>query len=156
MAERRSESARQEAEELTDAVAQLRRAVRRSFGSPWPRFLTTAQLDLLRVVRRRSGISVGEAAHELAVAPNTVSTLVGQLTDAGLIERRTDGTDRRVARLALTPDARRQVDEWRSRRSAHLARAIEDLDEQERLNVRTALPALQRLAGELQRGSTGA
>jgi DNA-binding MarR family transcriptional regulator len=149
-ADERAETARQDAEELTDAVAQLRRSVRRSFGSPWPRSLTAAQLDLLRVIRRRPGISVGEGAQELAVAPNTVSTLVGQLSDAGLIERQTDVTDRRVARLDLTPSARRDVDEWRLRRSEHLAAALESLDDRDREHVSDALPALLRLAGHLQ------
>jgi DNA-binding MarR family transcriptional regulator len=135
----------EEAEELSDAIRQLRRGG----GSPWPATVTGAQVDLLRVIRRLPGISVGEAAHELGVAPNTVSTLVGQLTGAGLVERRIDGSDRRVAHLELTASARRQVDEARTRRASSLAAALVALGAEDRRRVREVVAVLARLTGEL-------
>ena len=47
---------------------------------------------------------MADAAAELGVAPNTVSTLVRQLADAGVLERVRDSADGRVVRLRLTPD----------------------------------------------------
>jgi hypothetical protein len=49
------------------------------------------------------GIAVSAAADALALAPNTLSTLVSVLLRAGLIERGTDGRDRRVAALRPSP-----------------------------------------------------
>ena len=102
-------------------------------GGPWncaP--LTGAQLELVKVLRRRPGVSVAEAAAEMHLAPNTVSTLVRRLSDAGLVRRQVDAGDRRVARLELTPDIRRKVDAFRDRRAAALQVAAGRLSRQDR------------------------
>ena len=98
------------ADDLFTAVGQLRRHGRRLGGGPFPAgTLSGAQVELVRLVRRRPGLSVAEAAAELALAPNTVSTLVGQLAEAEVLTRVTDPQDRRVARLALTAPAHAPV-----------------------------------------------
>jgi hypothetical protein len=48
------------------------------------------------------GISMGEAAAELGIANNTVSTLVIGLAERGLSLRQADADDRRLVRLRLT------------------------------------------------------
>jgi DNA-binding MarR family transcriptional regulator len=84
-----------------------RRQGRRLGGGPWPAgMLSGAQIEVVRLVRRRPGLSVAEAAAQLALAPNTVSTLVGQLADAHVLARVADPQDRRIARLVLTAPAR--------------------------------------------------
>jgi DNA-binding MarR family transcriptional regulator len=137
-------------EELLDAMGTLRRTLRRDVERPAELAgLTSAQLELLRVVRRSPGISVAAAAAELRVAPNTVSTLVRQLADAGVLERRTDPEDRRVGRLDLKPGVRRNVEAWRRRRSQLLERAVDSLTPTERRRLEQALPVLVTLAEAL-------
>jgi len=138
-------------EELLDALGAFRRTLRRHVGAPFSPPLTTAQIELVRVVRRDPGTSVAEAAEKLGVAPNTVSTLVGQLSDAHVIVRRTDDDDRRVARLDLAPDVRRKVDAWRDRRVVVLTRALNSLSQADRRRLEEALPVLERLSRELER-----
>jgi len=138
-------------EELLAALGVFRRTLRRHVGAPFSPPLTTAQIELVRVVRRDPGTSVAEAAEKLGVAPNTVSTLVGQLSDAHVIVRRTDHDDRRVARLDLTPDVRRKVDAWRDRRVVVLTRALNSLSQADRRRLEEALPVLERLSQELER-----
>jgi DNA-binding MarR family transcriptional regulator len=145
------------AEELYAAVGLLRRHARRIGGRPWdgggP---TTAQLELIRLVRRTPGVSVADAAAELGLAPNTVSTLVRQLTGSGVLERGRDAADGRVARLRLTPDTRRRVEQWRDRRTATTARALAGLPEDDRAALVRALPVLTALAGALQQEEVSA
>jgi DNA-binding MarR family transcriptional regulator len=118
------------ADQLLELIATLRRGLRRATTQPWPGgALTGAQLELLRTVRREPGISVNEAAETLRVAPNTVSSLVGQLVDAGLMLRAQDARDRRVARLDLAPAARRRLEAWRDERTLALREALERLGE---------------------------
>jgi DNA-binding MarR family transcriptional regulator len=138
-------------EELLDAFGAFRRTLRRHIGTPLSPPLTTAQVELVRVVRREPGTSVAEAAERLGVAPNTVSTLVGQLSDARVIVRSVDDDDRRVARLDLTPEVRRKVDAWRDRRTVVLAKALNRLSQADRRRLDDAVPVLQRLARELDR-----
>ena len=95
------------ADDLYDVIGLLRRRSRRLVGAPLPELaLSGAQLELLRVVRRNPGITVAESAQVLGLAANTVSTLVGQLLPLGVLVRERDASDRRVARLDLTPSAR--------------------------------------------------
>ena len=140
--------------ELLEAMSRLRRNSRRVVGKPWPTAdLTGAQIELLRVVRRQPGVSVAAAAAELGVAGNTVSTLVRQLREMGLLKRDPDSRDRRVGRLALTDSARRRLSNWRDHRAASLAEALDKLEPAEREAVDVALPILARLADLLTEAS---
>jgi DNA-binding MarR family transcriptional regulator len=141
--------------DLLAAMSQLRRNTRRAVGRPWPAAdLTGAQIELLRVVRRKPGVSVAAAAAELGVAANTVSTLVRQLSDVGLLNRNSDPRDRRIGRLALTKAAGRRLDSWRDHRAAVLAEALARLEPAEHAAVDVALPILARLADLLGEAST--
>ena len=102
------------AEQLVDVLAGVRRALRRLDGRPAELVtLRNAEAELTRLVRRRPGVSVTDAAAELGIAPNTVSTLVRRLTDAGIVDRTVDENDRRVGRLDLAPDVRERCRTWR-------------------------------------------
>jgi DNA-binding MarR family transcriptional regulator len=82
----------------------------------------------------------------LGLAPNTVSTLVGVLTEQGLLLRTPSPEDRRVAQLTLTTAAQAHLEAWRERRSAVLVLALRQLDATELDAVAAAVPALRRLA----------
>ncbi|WP_345626584.1 MarR family winged helix-turn-helix transcriptional regulator [Rugosimonospora acidiphila] len=139
------------AEDLLATLGLMRRHLRRRAGRPWPSSpLTTSQVELARLVRHNPGISVAEAAGELGLVPNTVSTLVGQLSEQGLLRRSPDPNDRRVARLTLTPPAQQQVNAWRDRRIALVTQVLERLDDRELDALRTALPTLNAVAERLR------
>jgi DNA-binding MarR family transcriptional regulator len=141
------------AEQLFDAIGQLRRLARRSAGRAWPiAELSGAQLELVRLIRREPGMSVAAAAAELGLAANTVSTLVGELTEAGMVRRTRDATDRRIARLQLTASARRRVETWRDRRTALTADAIADLSPAARAALARAVPVMAELASAIGDG----
>ncbi len=137
------------ADELLEAVSGFRRAVRRvaqpSFGP-----LTGSQVELLRLVRTQPGVSVSDAAVALRLAGNTVSTLVGQLLEAGLLLREADAADRRVARLRLTPSAAKSVGAWRSRRAAAVAGTLDGLSVPDRRRIQGAVDALRLLTESLE------
>jgi DNA-binding MarR family transcriptional regulator len=139
------------AEDLFEALGSVRRQVKRTTGRPWPAAdLTGAQIELVRLVRREPDCTVSEAADRLGLAPNTVSTLVRQLTDGGLLHREPDPDDKRVARLRVTAAARRRIEGWRDRRMEFVAHALDRLDLGDRAALAAAVPALDRLAAALQ------
>lgn len=142
------------ADELYDAIGLLRRRSRRLVGAPLPELaLSGAQHELLRVVRRNPGVTVTEAAHVLGLAANTVSTLVGQLLPLGVLVRDRDATDRRVARLDLTPSARESLEQWRDRRTQATATALARLPADERAHLAEALAIIVRIAADLPENS---
>ena len=139
------------ADALFATIGLLRRQARQGAGRPWPvETLVGSQLEVIRLIRHQPGTSVAEAATELGLAANTVSTLVGQLTEAGLVRRTPDAADRRVARLTLTPAAQHHVDAWRSRRSALATAALGELSRDERATLAKALPVLDKIANSLR------
>ncbi len=144
-------------ETLLSTLAAIGRDVRRRAGRP-SEFaqLSGAQLELVRLLRRRPGISVADAAAELHLAPNTVSTLVRQLSEVGHVHRRTDGADRRVAQLDLSPGMLHALDAFRDRRLVVLSAGTGALSREDRQALKAALPALGRLAERLRQGEESA
>jgi DNA-binding MarR family transcriptional regulator len=140
-----------DAEELLTALAALRRALRRTSARPHELSgLSGAQLELVRLLRKEPGLSVADAAAQLRLAPNTVSTLVGRLADAGVLVKHADEDDRRVARLDLAPGVRRRVEAWRDRRFETLDRALAGLAPADRRRLEDALAVLGRLTAAVE------
>lgn len=134
-------------QELADALVGVQRLIRRRLrgGLTVPR-LRGAEVELLRLVEARPGIGISDAAKELYLAGNSVSTLVNQLVRDGYLLRGTDPADRRAARLQLTEAARDRLGDWQRRRAALVGRHVARLGEADREALRAALPALRRLA----------
>ncbi len=138
------------ADDLYDVIGLLRRRSRRLVGAPFPDLaLSGAQLELVRVIRRNPGVAVAHAATLLGLAPNTVSTLVGQLVALEVVVRDRDERDRRLARLHLTPAAREALEQWRDRRAQATAAALEELTAADQVRLAEALPLLARVAAAL-------
>ena len=114
--------------ELFGTGGRFRRQVRRCAGPAIGTGLPESQAELLRLIGRRPGISVREAAEELGLAANTASTLVSRLCADGLLIRTVDPDDRRIGRLRLTESSQRIADESRAARRAALASALDRLD----------------------------
>jgi DNA-binding MarR family transcriptional regulator len=141
------------AEQLFDAISLVRRQTRRLAGRPWPvENLSGSQVELVRLVRRRPDVSVAEAATDLSLAANTVSTLIRQLVDAGLLQRTVDENDHRIARLRLTAAAAQRVEKWRDQRAALMAAAISEMTAADRAALERALPVVAELASKLNAG----
>jgi DNA-binding MarR family transcriptional regulator len=68
--------------------------------------LTKAQWSVLAKLERTEGLKQTEIADLLEIQPITLTRLIDKLCDLGLIERRSDDSDRRVNRLYLTEAAR--------------------------------------------------
>ncbi|MGK3203111.1 MarR family winged helix-turn-helix transcriptional regulator [Amycolatopsis sp. MEPSY49] len=139
------------ADRLLGAVQGIRRVVRRRVRADVPGFpLPGAQVEVLRVVADQPGIGVAAAARELHLAANSVSTLVNQLVDAGLLRREPDPADRRATRLEITGAARERMAAWRRARTGLVADALAGLSEEDTAAIEQALPALEKLMGILK------
>ena len=124
-----------------------RRAVR---GSAQAEALPPARSELLRLAARRPGIGVAEAAAELRLAPNSVSTMVSKLAEDGLLSRGRDATDARSVRLTVTETGAARVEQWRDIRTDLVSRALDQLPAADRRAVAAAIPALSRLAERME------
>ncbi|MCV7225838.1 MarR family winged helix-turn-helix transcriptional regulator [Mycolicibacterium komossense] len=142
--------------DLLGTVGRFRRQIRRtsSHGPDVVAGLTESQAELVRLVGRRPGISVSQAAAELGLAANTASTLVSRLCAGGSLIREADPADRRVGRLRLTPDIQSAADESRNARRSAISHALDDLDDTEIDQLTAGLDVLAKLTRMLQERQT--
>lgn len=139
------------AAELLAAISLLRRTTRRAVRQAWQQEpLPLAQSELLRLTARMPGITVADAAQELHLAPNTVSTLVGQLVRAGLLRRGRSSADGRTALLNVTARASKRLEEWRDLRADLAGQALARLSAADQRALTAAVPAMLHLAEEMQ------
>lgn len=136
--------------EITRTSWTLHRALRQSQGTPRgesPRPL--AQVEVLKLVDSRPGITVREIAEALRMQANNVSTLVSNLTKDGFLDRRADPADGRVIQLHPTAKMRSASAELAARLDAGVSDALATLSEQSRARIAAALPDLRALAAAL-------
>ena len=86
------------------ALVRAERAVVRELSRALaPLDLKIGQLDVLMNILRHPGSSQHEVARKLLVGRSSITMLVPQLEEKGLIRREGDAADKRVMRLYLTP-----------------------------------------------------
>ncbi|MFF0494716.1 MarR family winged helix-turn-helix transcriptional regulator [Nocardia sp. NPDC003482] len=131
---------------LLRTFGRFRRQVGRLAGRAFDRSgVSASQSEFLRLVGRNPGISVKEAAGELGLAANSVSTFVTALVQAGLLERESDPEDRRVMRLSLPARVQQRVDETRRRHHDLIATALAELTAEEREELTRGLAVVNKL-----------
>jgi DNA-binding MarR family transcriptional regulator len=135
------------AADLLGAIGVVRRSAQRAVRLAWRQEpLSPAQSELLRLAASRPGITVADAAQELRLAPNTVSTLVGRLTGAGLLRRSRGAADGRTALLSMTERGLARQAEYRDLRAELAGQALARLSPADQHALTAAVPALLRLA----------
>src|ERR1700679_3395958 len=100
---------------LRVAVTRLNRKLRQQALAG----LSPAQASALGTVNRLTNPTLGELAAAREVQPPTVTRLGGSLENAGLVARETDDVDRRVVRIKITADGRRNLLRIRSLKNAY-------------------------------------
>jgi DNA-binding MarR family transcriptional regulator len=141
---------RQVASGLVACLPALSRGLDRRVGQEYPHPKPPeAQLALLRHVEAHDGVTVRKAAEALLMKPNNVSALVSQLTEQGLLERRQDPADKRVAHLHLTERARHELAEVHRLMSAHVTGALSTMTDGDLKALGAALGSLNALAERL-------
>lgn len=138
---------------LADIVTRLRRALRRSVRTDVPfESLSVAQVELMQLLAEQPGLRASEIGDQLLLAPTTVSTLVGALLSASLIERVADPDDRRAWHLNLTKEGTTRLGEWQQSNKRVLHDALDRLNPSDQKALRGALPALTKLVANLDSG----
>ena len=130
--------------QLRLAVLRLSRRLRQQTAGD----ITASQLSALAVLAKHGGLSLGELAAIERIAPPSMTRIAARLEEQGLLERKVDAVDRRVARVAVSPAGEALLAENRTRRDAFLAARLQDLTSEDRVVLAKAIPLLERLASE--------
>jgi DNA-binding MarR family transcriptional regulator len=131
------------------AITRLARRLRQQTADQ----ITASQLSALSSVAKHGPLSLGELAGIERIAPPSMTRIAGRLEETGLIERRGDSADRRVARVSITAAGADLLDQTQTRRDLFLARRLSELSGPEVEVLASALPLLERLAADGDEGS---
>ena len=123
------------------AMARLARQQRRSF----PTGLTPSQISALITIDHHGPIRLTDLARLEAVAPPTITRIVAKLEADGLVERRRDENDRRIARVTITDEGHRRTAETRQARNRWLGRKLAALADDDLAALLAAVEPLERL-----------
>jgi DNA-binding MarR family transcriptional regulator len=132
--------------QLRTVIARLGRRLRQTRAGA---DLTSSQYQVLVTTMRDGPLRLTELATIEGLNPTMLSRIVGKLEAAGLVERRQDRQDGRVAHLAVTQDGCELVNRVRSERNDALSQVLAGLDDGQRRRLVAALPILESLAEAL-------
>jgi DNA-binding MarR family transcriptional regulator len=128
------------------AVGRLARRLRQQTEGE----ITASQFSALASIDRLGPLTLGKLASAERLRPPTVTRIAAALEEAGLVVRRPDPVDRRVARLERTPLGRELLERTRTRKDAFLAARLTTLAPDELAVLRDATALLERLLEEKQ------
>jgi DNA-binding MarR family transcriptional regulator len=132
---------------LADTIARLRRAMRRAARAADPANpLTVAQLEVLSCLARQGPARPARLARTLALAPNSVTTLVSGLHARGLITRSPLPHDARAVVLTCTPAGNEAICRWDAINTAIVRAALAALPDAEQHALAAIVQALGALA----------
>lgn len=90
-------------------------------------------------------LSLSQLAAELDLDASTMSRTVESLVQAGLVERKTDPADRRIARLTLTPAGRAKVASIDGQCNGYYGALFAEMSEDDRRAAARGVKALAKL-----------
>jgi DNA-binding MarR family transcriptional regulator len=130
------------ASRLGMSVMRLERKLRqRSAGG-----ITASQYAALVTISKKGELTLGELAAAEGVAPPSMTRIAANLEQAGLVERRPDPLDRRVARVAVSEKGAQLLAEARTLRALYLSDRLSELGAEEVEVLGQAAELLNRLA----------
>ena len=133
------------ANRLRPVLLKLNRELRREVHSLG---VTGGQVALLVQIKYTPGIGVRELAARERISVPGISKFVARLEEAGLVERKEVGGDRRRVGLHVTPSGHRVLRSVKSKRTAWLASRLRTLDDEQLAALEAAVEPLSLLLEE--------
>lgn len=127
---------------LSLSVTRLARVLRQHQNAEW---MTPAAAATFATIVRDGPIALGDLAEAERVSRSTMTKLVRKLEQDGVIMRSIDPIDRRVHRVRLSDDGRRNIGRHRRSRNMWLNEQLEELADDDLDRLLSAVEVLERL-----------
>ena len=114
--------------------------------------LAPRHLSLLSYLLFDGPLTVSDIAERLQVAPSTVSLLVSEMAEKGVLTRHEDESDRRRHIIAIAGEHGAAIEQWLAPGASAWRRALEPLTPDERVTFITTLRAYEQAISEPQPG----
>lgn len=110
--------------------------------------VTLTQLSAMGTLHKRGPMSAGELAAFEKVQPPSMTKVLANLEERGLVSRDPHPSDRRQAVIAITQAGIDLLDSERRSRDAWLSQRLAQLTADERALLRNVIPVLDKLADQ--------
>ena len=100
---------------------------------------------MLATVSTAGPLALGELAELERVASPTITKVIALLHEKGLVDKLTDPDDRRFVRVSLTAEGEALLERTRARKTAWLARQLQDLSPEDLERLTAATDVLEHL-----------
>ncbi len=147
---------------LAQEIDQHLRAVRQALREPVEAEfaegrLTGPQRSVMHALVRSEGLSLKELSRQVGLAHSTVSGIVDRLEKQGLVERHSDGGDRRVTNISASRAVRNYVRKILPALEIHpIEKALGRAKPSERIAILKGLRILRRLTTSAEASTTAA
>ena len=111
--------------------------------------VTMAQMRALMLLSAIGEARMSDLAHQLGIAPSTLSSLVDRLVESGLVNRKDDPRDRRSVVVALAPAGMRMLDQFNELGADALRSLLEQVPAKDIVTVNKAIELLVAAARRL-------
>jgi DNA-binding MarR family transcriptional regulator len=127
--------------QLRTAITRLSRRLRQeSLGT-----ISPAQASALAMVSRLGSPTLGELARAEQIQPPTMTRLIAGMEERGLVERRAEPTDRRIARITITEAGFHELERIRQTKTAFLSRRLEGISTDQRAQLPELVALLEAI-----------
>jgi len=110
--------------------------------------VTLTQLSAMWTLEKRGPMSAGELANFERVQPPSMTKVLANLEERGLVRREVHPTDRRQAIIAITDEGVTLLDSERRSRDAWLTKQLGTLTADERALLQKVIPIFDKLAAQ--------
>jgi DNA-binding MarR family transcriptional regulator len=131
---------------LVDDVLALYHLIRRASHPVHRGEMTPEQYWLLRLLRSKGAMSIGELAEALGVTGSSVTTGCKRMEKAGLVTRERQSDDERMVRVMLTGQGHEQVEAWQQQRRELLSHLLAPLNQDEQAALQKLLEQILEYA----------
>jgi DNA-binding MarR family transcriptional regulator len=135
------------ASQLRPALLRLTRLVR---NQRVDMSVTLTQLSAMGTLRKSGPMSAGELAACERVQPPSMTKVLANLEERGLVRREVHPTDRRQAVIDITPSGEELLDSERRSRDEWLSKQLATLSAEDRALVQRVIPIMEKLAEQQQ------
>jgi DNA-binding MarR family transcriptional regulator len=108
--------------------------------------VTLTQVSAMATLAKRGPMSAGELAACEKVQPPSMTKVLANLEERGLVRRDVHPTDKRQAIMSVTDEGVELLHSETRSRDAWLSRRLAELTSEERALLRSAVPVLDKLA----------
>lgn len=110
-----------------------------------------AHAEILQRVNEEPGLRINEIAERHRMSKNSVSVIVQQMVERGLVERTHAADDRRAVSVTITSLGVEILESWLNATNARVNVALAHLSEAQRSDIVAAIPSLSALVEHLEK-----